>query len=179
MYAPGLGAIPALPHNTHTTSCISNWPFCLSLINASKPHSTHLAFIIMLAWKQVRAEATAAAMKEVEAQKKEVEHRRGEVRAAQDRATQAQQEASKQANLLAVQSADLDQRSARVAKLEVRHPVLRRLLEKSHSYTAGHALLHVMMSNLLSLLASASAWLMLPWLISHCRNLHDNQSFTM
>ena len=67
----------------------------------------------------MRAEATAAAAKEVEAQRKEVEHRREEVRAAQDRATQAQQEASKQANLLALQTADLDQRSARAAKLEV------------------------------------------------------------
>lgn len=69
--------------------------------------------------QQVRAEATAAATKEVEAQKKEIEHRREEVRLAQDRATQAQQEASKQANLLALQAADLDQRSAGLAKLEV------------------------------------------------------------
>lgn len=70
---------------------------------------------------QVRAEATAAAAKEVEGQKKEVEHRREEVRAAQERAQQAQQEASKQSNLLALQAADLDQRSARVAKQEVSH----------------------------------------------------------
>jgi len=67
----------------------------------------------------VRAEATAAARREVEAQVKGVEQGREEIRALQDRLAQAQQDNTKQAHLLAVQAADLDQRSAKVAKQEV------------------------------------------------------------
>ncbi len=67
----------------------------------------------------MRAEATAAARREVEAQVKGVEQGREEIRALQDRLAQAQQDNTKQAHLLAVQAADLDQRSAKVAKQEV------------------------------------------------------------
>ena len=68
---------------------------------------------------QVRAEATAAARREVDSQVKAVEKGKEEIRALQDQVAQAQQSNTKQAHLLAVQTADLDARSAKIAKQEV------------------------------------------------------------
>jgi len=68
---------------------------------------------------QVRAEATAAARRELDSQLKGVEKGREEIRALQDRLAQAQQDNTKQGHLLAVQAADLDQRAAKITKQEV------------------------------------------------------------
>ena len=68
---------------------------------------------------QVRAEATAAARRELDSQLKGVEKGREEIRALQDRLGQAQQDNTKQGHLLAVQAADLDQRAAKITKQEV------------------------------------------------------------
>ena len=71
---------------------------------------------------QVRAEATAAARKEVDAQVKAVEKGREDIHALQERLAQAQQENTKQAHLLAVQAADVEQRAAKIAKQEASLP---------------------------------------------------------
>ena len=71
-------------------------------------------------YMQVRAEATAAARRDVESQVKTVEKGREEIRALQERLAQAQQENTKQAHLLAVQAADNDQRAMKLAKQEAR-----------------------------------------------------------
>ena len=68
---------------------------------------------------QVRAEATAAARRELDSQLKGVEKGREDIRALQDRLAQAQQDNTKQGHLLAVQAADLDQRVAKITKQEV------------------------------------------------------------
>lgn len=73
---------------------------------------------------QVRAEATAAARRELDSQLKGVEKGREEIRALQDRLAQAQQDNTKQGHLLAVQAADLDQRAAKITKQEVGSPML-------------------------------------------------------
>ena len=72
---------------------------------------------------QVRAEATAAARREMDAQTKSLEKGREDIRALQERLAQAQQDNTKQAHLLAVQAADNDQRAAKLAKQEVSLPL--------------------------------------------------------
>lgn len=67
----------------------------------------------------MRAEATAAARRELEAQSKGVEKGREEIRVLQDRLALAQQDNTKQAHLLAGQAADLDQRAAKISKQQV------------------------------------------------------------
>lgn len=69
---------------------------------------------------QVRAEATAAARREVDSQVKALEKGREELRALQDQLSQSQHSNTKQAALLASQAADLDARAAKMAKQEVR-----------------------------------------------------------
>ena len=68
---------------------------------------------------QVRAEATAAARRELDSQLKGLEKGREEICALQDRLAQSQQDNTKQGHLLAVQAADLDQRAAKITKQEV------------------------------------------------------------
>lgn len=72
----------------------------------------------------MRAEATAAARREVEAQTKSVEKGREDIRALQDRLAQAQQDNTRQSHMLAVQAAENDQRAAKLAKQEVVLPSL-------------------------------------------------------
>ena len=69
---------------------------------------------------QVRAEATAAARREIDSQVKAVEKGKEDIRALQDQLSQTQQSNAKQAHVLAVQAADLDARNAKIAKQEVR-----------------------------------------------------------
>ena len=69
--------------------------------------------------RQVRAEATAAARREVDAQTKSVEKGREDIRALQDRLAQAQQDNTRQTHLLAAQAAENEQRAAKLAKQEV------------------------------------------------------------
>ena len=68
---------------------------------------------------QVRAEATAAARREVDVQMKSVEKGREDIRALQERLAQAQQDNTKEAHLLAVQAADNEQRAGKLTKQEV------------------------------------------------------------
>ena len=68
---------------------------------------------------QVRAEATAAARREMDAQTKSIEKGREDIRALQDRLAQAQQDNTRQTHLLTVQAAENDQRAAKLAKQEV------------------------------------------------------------
>lgn len=67
----------------------------------------------------MRAEATAAARREVDAQTKSIEKGREDIRALQDRLAQAQQDNTRQTHLLTVQAAENDQRAAKLAKQEV------------------------------------------------------------
>ena len=72
----------------------------------------------------MRAEATAAARREVDAQTKSVEKGRDDIRGLQDRLAQAQQDNTRQTHLLAMQAAENDQRAAKLAKQEVVLPSL-------------------------------------------------------
>lgn len=81
---------------------------------------------------QVRAEATSAARRELDAQTKSVEKGREDIRALQDRLAQAQQDSTRQSHLLAVQAAENDQRAAKLAKQEVVLPSL-----ITHCYLLG------------------------------------------